>query len=104
MWEDLIIRPSDPTPRQKIKLKLKLKPERSTRQSTRTIYQEQSTRLVKAIPCIGKDLGMSTIEYASLMVELQHDAYNSKTRESHIFEGICVSGVKSWLVGLTNVF
>ena len=26
--------------------------------------------LVKAIPCIGKDLGMSTIEYASLMVEL----------------------------------
>jgi len=43
--------------------------------------------LVKAIPCIGKDLGMSTIEYASLMVELQHDAYTSKTRESHIFEG-----------------
>ena len=43
--------------------------------------------LVKAIPCIGKDFGMSTIEYASLMVELQHDAYNSKTRESHIFEG-----------------
>jgi len=26
--------------------------------------------LVKAIPCIGKDLGMCTIEYASLMVEL----------------------------------
>jgi len=26
--------------------------------------------LVKAIPCIGKDLGMSTIAYASLMVEL----------------------------------
>ena len=25
MWEDLIIGPSDPTPRQKIKLKLKLK-------------------------------------------------------------------------------
>src|SRR5210317_710173 len=43
--------------------------------------------LVKAIPCIGKDLGMSTIEYASLMVELQQDAYTSKTRESHIFEG-----------------
>ena len=43
--------------------------------------------LVKAIPCIGKDLGMSTVEYASLMVELQQDAYTSKTRESHIFEG-----------------
>ena len=26
--------------------------------------------LVKAIPCIGKDLGMSTVAYASLMVEL----------------------------------
>ena len=26
--------------------------------------------LDKAIPCIGKDLGMSTIAYASLMVEL----------------------------------
>ena len=43
--------------------------------------------LVKAIPCIGKDFGMSTIEYASLMVELQQDAYTSKMRESHIFEG-----------------
>src|SRR5210317_251287 len=43
--------------------------------------------LVKAIPCIGKDLGMSTIEYASLMVELQQDGYTLKTRESHIFEG-----------------
>jgi len=30
---------------------------------------------------------MSTIEYASLMVELQQDAYTSKTRESHIFKG-----------------
>ena len=43
--------------------------------------------LVKAIPCIGKDLGMSTVAYASLMVELQQDAYTSKTRESHLFEG-----------------
>ena len=43
--------------------------------------------LVKAISCIGKDFGMSTIEYASLMVELQQDGYTSKTRESHIFEG-----------------
>ena len=34
--------------------------------------------LVKAIPCIGKDLGMCTVAYASLMVELQQDA---KTRE-----------------------
>jgi len=34
-------------------------------------------------------LGMPTIEYASLMVELQHDAYTSKTRESHIFDVIC---------------
>jgi len=34
--------------------------------------------LVKAIPCIGKDLGMFTIEYASLTVELQKDAYTSK--------------------------
>jgi len=31
--------------------------------------------LVKAIPCIGKDLGMCTIAYASLMVELQQEGY-----------------------------
>ena len=31
--------------------------------------------LVKAIPCIGKDLGMCTGAYASLMVELQQDGY-----------------------------
>ena len=43
--------------------------------------------LVKAIPCIGKDLGMSTIAYASLMVELQQDGYTSKTSKSQIFEG-----------------
>ena len=43
--------------------------------------------LVKAIPCIGKDLGMSTVAYESLMVELQQDAYTSKTRESQIVEG-----------------
>ena len=41
--------------------------------------------LVKAILCIGKDLGMSTIAYASLMVELQQDGYTSKTRESQLF-------------------
>ena len=39
--------------------------------------------LVKAILCIGKDLGMSTVAYASLTVELQQDGYTSKTRESH---------------------
>ena len=43
--------------------------------------------LVKAIPCIGKDLGMCTEAYASLMVELQQDGYTSKTRESQFFEG-----------------
>jgi len=43
--------------------------------------------LVKAIPCIDKDLGMCTISYASLMVELQQDAYTSKPTESQIFEG-----------------
>ena len=45
------------------------------------------TVLVKAIPCIGKDLGMPTVAYASLMVELQQDAYTSKMRESRLFEG-----------------
>jgi len=44
--------------------------------------------LVKAIPCIGKDCGMCTIAYASLMVELQQDGYTSKRREeSRLFEG-----------------
>ena len=43
--------------------------------------------LVKAIQCIGKDLGMSSIAYASLMVELQQDGYTLKTRESRLFEG-----------------
>ena len=38
--------------------------------------------LVKAIPCIGKDFGMSTVAYASLMVELQQDAYTLKPTES----------------------
>jgi len=58
--------------------------------------------LVKAIPCIGKDLGMSTIAYASLMVELQQDGYTSKTRESQKIEGnqairfVCL-GVASYL-------
>jgi len=40
--------------------------------------------LVKAIPCIGKDLGMSTISYASRKVQLHKDSYTSKTNESHI--------------------
>jgi len=58
--------------------------------------------LVKAIPCIGKDLGMSTVAYASLMVELQQDGYTSKTRESQKFEGnrairFVHLGVKSYL-------
>ena len=43
--------------------------------------------LVKAIPCIGKDMGMSTVAYASLMAELQQDGYTWKTREFQIFEG-----------------
>jgi len=43
--------------------------------------------LVKAIPCVGKDCGMCTIAYASLMVELQQDGYTSKRRESRLFEG-----------------
>ena len=61
--------------------------------------------LVKAIPCIGKDLGMCTIEYASLMVELWQDGYTSKTRESRLFEGnqaervVCL-GVNHYLVVL----
>ena len=42
--------------------------------------------LVRAIPCIGTDMGMCTVAYASLMVELQQDGYNSKTRESRLFE------------------
>jgi len=52
--------------------------------------------------CIGKDLGMSTIAYASLMVELQQDGYTSKTRESQKIEGnrairfVCL-GVASYL-------
>ena len=38
--------------------------------------------LVKAIPCIGKDLGMCVGAYASLTVELQQDGYTSKRRGS----------------------
>jgi len=30
---------------------------------------------------------MSTVAYASLMVELQQDVYTSKMRESRLFEG-----------------
>ena len=36
--------------------------------------------LVKAIPCIGKDLGMCTGAYASLMVELQQDRLHIKDK------------------------
>jgi len=36
--------------------------------------------LVKAISCIGEDLGMFTVAYASLTVQLYKDAYTSKTR------------------------
>ena len=57
--------------------------------------------LVKAIPCIGKDLGMCTIAYASLMVELQQDGYTRKTRESDFSAMISVSfgclGVRHYL-------
>jgi len=62
--------------------------------------------LVKATPCIDKDLGMCTMAYASLMVELQQDGYTSKTRESPNFEGnqadrfVCDLGVDSYLVVL----
>ena len=41
--------------------------------------------LVKAIPCIGKDLGMCTVAYESLMVELQQDGYTSKMTENPKF-------------------
>ena len=43
--------------------------------------------LVKAIPCIGKDLGMSTEAYASLIVELQQDGITHggvTTRQLHL--------------------
>ena len=43
--------------------------------------------LVKAIPCIGKDLGMCTGAYTSLTVQLHKDGYTSKTRETRLFEG-----------------
>ena len=43
--------------------------------------------LVKAIPCIGKDLGMCTGAYTSLTVQLHKDGYTSKTRECRLFEG-----------------
>src|SRR6056300_1020291 len=61
--------------------------------------------LVKAIPCIGKDLGMSTITYASLMVELQQDGYTSKRRESLLVAGVweipfVLLGVNHYLVVL----
>jgi len=59
--------------------------------------------LVRAIPCIGKDLGMSTIAYASLMVELQTRQLHLKdNRESQKIEGnrairfVCL-GVASYL-------
>ena len=52
--------------------------------------------LVKAIPCIGKDLGMSTVAYASLMVELQQDGYTSKTRESQLFEGNRADSIRTF--------
>ena len=41
--------------------------------------------LVKATPCMGQALGMCTVAYASLMMELQQDGYTSKTRESQDF-------------------
>jgi len=41
--------------------------------------------LVKAIPCIGKDLGMSTIAYASLMVELWQEMATPRRRENPDF-------------------
>ena len=45
--------------------------------------------LFKAIPCIGKDLGMCTIAYASLMVELQQDMYTG----SHLYATIFIVSV-----------
>ena len=41
--------------------------------------------LVKAIPCIGKDLGMSTIAYASLMVESYNKTATPRRRENPDF-------------------
>jgi len=57
--------------------------------------------LVKAIPCIDKDLGMSTIAYASLMVELQQDGYTWKTRESDISAMIDPSPLDVWVSATT---
>jgi len=42
--------------------------------------------LIVTKPCIGKDLGMSTVAYASLIVELQQDGYTSKTSESQVID------------------
>jgi len=49
--------------------------------------------LVKAIPCIGKDLGISTVAYAPLMVQLQQDGYTT-LRETEPLD----SYVWVWLV------
>ena len=53
--------------------------------------------LVKAIPCIGKDLGMSTIAYASLMVELQQDGYTSKMRDCNFSREIELINSNVWV-------
>jgi len=55
--------------------------------NTTLLYSIFLPVLVKAIPCIRKDLRMCTEAYASLMVELQQDGYTSKMRESRLFEG-----------------
>ena len=57
--------------------------------------------LVKAIPCIGKDLGMCTVAYASLMVELQQDGYTSKMRESQILRETELFDSYVWVLRVT---
>ena len=57
--------------------------------------------LVKAIPCIDKDLGMCTEAYASLTVELHKVGYTSKTRESRLFKEIKLIDLDVWVLTTT---
>jgi len=64
--------------------------------------------LVKAIPCIGKDLGMSTIAYASLMVELWQEMATLKDKQNPTFQGKASisthsSSVTVLAIHLTNI-
>ena len=48
--------------------------------------------LVRAIPCIGKDLGMCTVAYASLMVELQQDGCTLEVDERILLSSLTMFG------------